>query len=122
MKKRIITFGKTLKKARSKTSYTIRTIAKELGITHAYYSQLENDSGRKPSKELVGRMSKVLSLDLDNLLYLANVIKPITGQHFNKNNSKEDIEMITTFYCLAKENKLTLKEAVEKFKKEVNKS
>jgi len=67
------TFGRILKRLRTKRDLTLRELAKELSITYAYLSQLEADLA-KPSEELARRIALFFGEDEEKLLFLARDI------------------------------------------------
>lgn len=69
------TLGITLKKTRESNSLTLREVEEVSGISNAYLSQLENDKIKKPSANILYKLSNVYNIDLNTLLSAAGIIK-----------------------------------------------
>ena len=69
------TLGITLKKTRESVSLTLREVEEVSGISNAYLSQLENDKIKKPSANILYKLSNVYNIDLNTLLSAAGIIK-----------------------------------------------
>lgn len=67
--------GKTLKDYRDLRSLTQRQVEEATGISNAYLSQLENDKIKKPSANILYKLSKLYQVDLDNLLKASGAIE-----------------------------------------------
>lgn len=65
------TFGTYIKKNRLELDLTQAELAKKLGLTQNYIAYLEQDK-RKPSNEIVKKISEVLNLSLERLYSLVN--------------------------------------------------
>ena len=61
--------GKVIRDARVQTGCSLREIAKHLGISPSYQSDIENDR-RVPSQEVIWKIAKALGLDYDELMAL----------------------------------------------------
>lgn len=61
--------GKKLKMARVLANLKAKDVASACGISKTYYSNLENDKARNPSKELMMKISKVLNQPVDKLFF-----------------------------------------------------
>lgn len=66
-----MSFGNYIKKRRIELDLTQAQLAKSLGIVQNYIAYLEQDA-RKPSNEIIKKLSEKLSLPLDRLYLLAN--------------------------------------------------
>jgi len=69
------TLGETLKSARQLGGYTLRQIEEATGISNAYLSQLENDKIKMPSANVLYKLSKMYSIELETLLGAAGIIR-----------------------------------------------
>jgi transcriptional regulator with XRE-family HTH domain len=58
--------GELVAAGRRERKWSLRQLAAELGVTPAYVADLEADR-RLPSAELMGRISTVLAISLENL-------------------------------------------------------
>jgi len=64
------TLGEVLRGARVKLDLGLRELAKQLGITPSYLSDIEYDR-RVPSEDVLSQLAKALDLELDHLMALA---------------------------------------------------
>lgn len=69
------TLGQTLKEARELIPLTLRQVEEATGISNAYNSQLENDKIKKPSADVLYKLSSIYAIELDELLLVAGIIK-----------------------------------------------
>lgn len=69
------TLGQTLKEAREMIPFTLRQVEEATGISNAYNSQLENDKIKKPSANVLYKLSSIYKIELDELLLAAGIIK-----------------------------------------------
>lgn len=69
------TLGQTLKEARELIPFTLRQVEEATGISNAYNSQLENDKIKKPSANVLYKLSSIYKIELDELLLAAGIIK-----------------------------------------------
>lgn len=67
--------GQTLKAARESIPLTLRQIEEAIGISNAYLSQLENDKIKKPSANVLYKLSNILNVELDTLLAASGIIE-----------------------------------------------
>lgn len=67
--------GQTLKEARELIPLTLRGVEDAVGISNAYLSQLENDKIKKPSANVLYKLSSIYKIELDELLLAAGIIK-----------------------------------------------
>jgi transcriptional regulator with XRE-family HTH domain len=68
------TLGQTLKEARELIPFTLRQVEEATGISNAYNSQLENDKIKKPSANVLYKLSCIYKIDLRELLLAAGII------------------------------------------------
>jgi transcriptional regulator with XRE-family HTH domain len=67
--------GSTIKQARIDKGMKLRELAKELGISPGYLSNIENDrTDTPPSGELLKKIASILTLNETNLLALADIL------------------------------------------------
>jgi transcriptional regulator with XRE-family HTH domain len=69
------TLGQTLKEARELIPFTLRQVEEATGISNAYNSQLENDKIKKPSANVLYKLSSIYKIELDELLLASGIIK-----------------------------------------------
>lgn len=67
--------GKTLKESRELVPFTLRQVEEATGISNAYLSQLENDKIKKPSANVLYKLSSLYGISLDSLLHAAGIIE-----------------------------------------------
>jgi len=72
------TLGKTLKEARELIPLTLRQVEDAVGISNAYLSQLENDKIKKPSANVLYKLSTLYNIELNTLLAAAGIIEEST--------------------------------------------
>ena len=70
--------GKTLKDARELIPLTLRQVEDAVGISNAYLSQLENEKIKKPSANVLYKLSSLYKVELDVLLAAAGIIEQTT--------------------------------------------
>src|SRR5258708_5529285 len=68
-------FGSMLRKLRSESGESIKSLAPELGVTYTYLSKLENDEAR-PSEDLIGRVSAYFDYSSSELFLAAGRVPP----------------------------------------------
>jgi HTH-type transcriptional regulator, competence development regulator len=86
--------GETLKKSRINFGLTLRQIEDASGISNAYLSQLENDKIKKPSANILYKLSDLYKIELNDLLIAAGIIENV-AKHTSK--KKSDLtQMIST--------------------------
>ncbi|MDJ0557067.1 MAG: helix-turn-helix transcriptional regulator [Microcoleaceae cyanobacterium MO_207.B10] len=82
-------FGKLIKEARKDKGYSQRELAKFLGVDFTYLSKLENDrADYAPKEEVIRGLARNLSLDEEELIFLAGRI-PQRYEEILKQNPKE---------------------------------
>lgn len=67
------TFGEAIKQARIEKKLSLRELARRIGISHPYLSQLENNHNNNPSLEIIVKLSKELEVPLHRLISLSNI-------------------------------------------------
>lgn len=86
------TLGKTLKSTRENVSLTLREVENATGISNAYLSQLENDKIKKPSANILYKLSDVYKVDMNIFLHAAGIMS-------SKNEEKKSLlEKEIAFY------------------------
>jgi transcriptional regulator with XRE-family HTH domain len=92
--------GETLKEARELIPLTLRQVEEAINISNAYLSQLENDKIRKPSANVLYKLSTLYKVDMDVLLYACGLItdKPTAQSkiiaRLGKLTSEEEQQML----------------------------
>ena len=69
------TLGQVLKESRERASKTLREVGELTGISDAYLSQLENDKIKKPSANVLYKLSNAYVVELDVFLTAAGIIE-----------------------------------------------
>jgi len=69
------TLGQVLKESREKSNKTMRDVEEATGISNAYLSQLENDKIKKPSANVLYKLSDAYEVELDVFLVAAGIIE-----------------------------------------------
>lgn len=69
------TLGQTLQESRKLSGLTLRQVEEAIDISNAYLSQLENDKIKKPSADVLYKLSSLYRIDLEILLYASGIIK-----------------------------------------------
>ena len=67
--------GDILKEVRKNHGFTLRYIEEQLGISNAYLSQLENNKIKKPSANILYKLSSLYGISLKSLLGDAGIIE-----------------------------------------------
>ena len=70
--------GQTLKDARELIPLTLRQVEEASGISNAYLSQLENNKIKKPSANVLYKLSNLYNIELNSLLAAAGIIQEST--------------------------------------------
>jgi len=78
--------GETLKKSRINLGLTLRQIEDASGISNAYLSQLENDKIKKPSANILYKLSDLYKIELNDLLIAAGIIENAAKHPSKKKN------------------------------------
>ena len=68
------TLGQVLKESREKSNKTLREVEESTGISNAYLSQLENEKIKKPSANVLYKLSEIYEVELDTFLAAAGII------------------------------------------------
>jgi HTH-type transcriptional regulator, competence development regulator len=66
--------GKTLKETRELAALTLVQVEEATGISNAYLSQLENDKIKKPSANVLYKLSAIYNISLETLLAASGII------------------------------------------------
>lgn len=69
------TLGETLKFGREGQNWTLRDVEDATGISNAYLSQLENDKIKKPSANVLYKLSVLYGVALESLLEAAGIVQ-----------------------------------------------
>jgi transcriptional regulator with XRE-family HTH domain len=93
------TLGETLKRARSNINLTLRQVEESTGISNAYLSQLENDKIKKPSANILYKLSSVYKIELNELLSASGII-----EKNNPNDKDSSTSEINQRFAFSAEN------------------
>jgi transcriptional regulator with XRE-family HTH domain len=89
--------GQTLKDARELIPLTLRQVEEASGISNPYLSQLENNKIKKPSANVLYKLSKLYNIELNSLLAAAGIIQESTEAKSKLlNNAALSAEQLTT--------------------------
>ena len=66
--------GKGIKHARLNLNYSLRAVAKQLGLSHGYFSKVERGKCAPPSEETLVKIAKLLQINSDLILTTAGKI------------------------------------------------
>jgi transcriptional regulator with XRE-family HTH domain len=69
------TLGQTLKDYRLSIPLTLRQVEEAIEISNAYLSQLENDKIKKPSADVLYKLSSLYKVNIEVFLIAAGIIK-----------------------------------------------
>lgn len=70
-----MTLGNLLKQRRELIGLTLRQVEESLlGVSNSYLSQLENDKIKKPSMNVLYKLSRFYGIEIDELLYASGII------------------------------------------------
>jgi len=110
------TFGQLIKEGRE-GRYSVRGLAKEIGISPSYLNGLENNrDGKVPSAEVVKKIASKLNLNIDHLKERCWYIKPSNQNHaqtFARVVSEEDARWLKQLYILRAATKWSFKRMYE---------
>ncbi|MFT6259362.1 MAG: transcriptional regulator with XRE-family HTH domain [Rickettsiales bacterium] len=67
-------FGEFIKKIRLKQNIGLREFAREIDVSGAYIAKIESGNSSIPQEEVIKKMAKILKMDEDKLLSIANKI------------------------------------------------
>ncbi|NDV70268.1 helix-turn-helix domain-containing protein [Dysgonomonas sp. 25] len=67
--------GSILKNSRDLMQLTLRQVEEATGISNAYLSQLENDKIKKPSANVLYKLSNIYGISINDLLAAAGIIE-----------------------------------------------
>lgn len=87
--------GTTLKLSRQLMSLTLRQVEGSIQISNAYLSQLENDKIKRPSANVLYKLSNLYKVNLDILLYAAGIIQDEPAKNSILNNSMSGNKLTT---------------------------
>ncbi len=79
--------GETLKEARELAQLTLKQVEESTGISNAYMSQVENSKIKKPSANVLHKLSRVYDVNMETLLLAAGAIKESNAQKTNLLNA-----------------------------------
>lgn len=82
-----MTLGETLKQSRELIPLTLRQVEEATGISNAYLSQLENDKIKKPSANVLYKLSSIYRVDLNVLLSAAGIIEKSSEENRKPTNN-----------------------------------
>jgi transcriptional regulator with XRE-family HTH domain len=68
------TLGQELRRCRAIAQLTLRQIEESTGISNAYLSQLENDKIKKPSANVLYKLSVIYGVEIDKFLFTSGII------------------------------------------------
>lgn len=102
-------FYEFLKEIRKKQGLTLRRVEKEIGISNAYLSQLENGKILKPSPSILHKLAKYYKISYENIMKLCGYPLP----EFEKNSMVPSFKYKNRFQNLTDEEAEKLSEYLE---------
>lgn len=72
--------GSILKNSRDLMQLTLRQVEEATGISNAYLSQLENDKIKKPSANVLYKLSNIYGINMNDLLAAVGIIEKQTSE------------------------------------------
>lgn len=72
--------GSILKNSRDLMQLTLRQVEEATGISNAYLSQLENDKIKKPSANVLYKLSNIYGINMNDLLATVGIIEKQTSE------------------------------------------
>lgn len=110
-------FGQFIRDSRENLKITLRQLARDVGASPTYISQIEQGNFAPPSEDKIRLLAKHLKLDLDQLLAMANKIpsdlKPIFTEQ-----PKPVADFLRTAQGLSEEDWEKLRKQAQKMQKE----
>lgn len=99
--------GETLKDARKLIPFTLREVEESTGISNAYLSQLENDKIKKPSANVLYKLSSLYKIELTTLLRAGGIISKSSKEDKSEKKTTSEWENRIAFYTdkLSEEDK-----------------
>jgi len=91
------TLGESLKRARKIINLTLRQVEDSLDISNAYLSQLENDKIKKPSADVLYKLSNLYRIDLTQLLKASGIIEEPTPVKTKEGQAREELNQQVAF-------------------------
>jgi transcriptional regulator with XRE-family HTH domain len=76
-------FGHRIRRARIDRSWSLRYVAKEIGITPSYLSDIENDR-RLPAEAVIRSLASLLEVDFNRLMSLSGRLGEGTGRYLKE--------------------------------------
>lgn len=108
-------FGKFIRERREKLKISLRGFAKEIGVSGAYISKMERGKDSVPTPATIFKMAKVLEIDPDILLALADKMDPDVQEYLQKTPG------MPAFLRTANDKNITMKELEEALGKVISK-
>ena len=87
-------FGSTLKILRLASNTSIRTLAKKMGVSPAFLSQLENGKSSAPSHRRIAQMENLLKLPSGYLYHVSNRQRSSLGDSAAETDPAESMEFL----------------------------
>ena len=69
-----MTFGEFIRNKRLQKGYTLRGFSAQVGLSPTFTSQMERDQVDSPSEEKINSIARVLEVDEEKLVFMANRI------------------------------------------------
>jgi transcriptional regulator with XRE-family HTH domain len=86
-----VLFGTEVRNARTRKEISLREVAKKLGFTPVYISDIERGNRNPPGPNTVREWAEIVGLDADSLIRLAAMERPSVELPINGSPSKGEL-------------------------------
>jgi transcriptional regulator with XRE-family HTH domain len=84
--------GNLIKKKRTDLGLTVRSLAEKSGVNNGYISLIENGKTKKPSPDILRKLSNSLELDYSSLMMMAGYYDKVFEQEYTEfDNGRIDL-------------------------------
>ena len=105
--------GGVIRQARDLKKLSLRSVEEMTGISNAYLSQIENDKIKKPSADILHKLSTIYKIEFSYLLHIAGLVEKSSTENvsfgkfvFSKDNlTKEEEEELIHYLQFIRQRK-----------------
>jgi transcriptional regulator with XRE-family HTH domain len=105
--------GGVIRQARDLRKLSLRSVEEMTGISNAYLSQIENDKIKKPSADILHKLSTIYKIEFSYLLHIAGLVEKSSTENvsfgkfvFSKDNlTKEEEEELIHYLQFIRQRK-----------------